>query len=129
MVIKNKFSIICIIFTITTLLSNVLNLIEGNNVDTPLHILFRFLFCLIGVGSMFIFDLLNNKSVYLSMIVHYFCSLGLVFILTWSSQLVEPLSKNAYRDVYFNYTALYLAFVLIRSIIEIKNRKSKKLNM
>jgi len=113
MIVKNKFSTICIMFTVITIISSVFNLVTGNTIDTHLHLLARFVLCSLGIGSLFIFELLKNKSIYFVQIVHYFCSLGLVLIFVCSTQIVEPLSKNAYRDVFLNYTAVYIAFAIV----------------
>jgi len=100
MIVKNKFSIICIIFTVITIVSSALNLVKGSTMDSHLHLLARFALCSIGIGSLFIFEWLKNKSIYFVQMVHYFCTLGLVLIFVWSTQIIEPLSKNAYRDVF-----------------------------
>lgn len=113
MIIKKKFSIICITFTVITIISSALNLVKGNTMDSNLHLLSRFVLCLIAIGSLFIFEWLKNKPIYFVQMVHYACSLALVLIFVWSTQIIEPLSKNAYRDVFLNYTAIYIAFAIV----------------
>ena len=51
--------------------------------------------------------------------------MALAFGFIWLNQFIEPLAKSAYRDIFINYTSLY---VLISIIVLIKNGiKNKKI--
>jgi len=123
MIVKRKWSAICELFTLITLISCLINVIQGFTTDTYFHQIVRFVLCFIGVGSLFIFDWFKDHSSYIAMAIHYLATMTVVFIFVWLTKFLEPLATHAFRDVFMNFTAVYIAFVLF---LEIKIRLAKK---
>lgn len=123
MLVTKKWSTICVLFTLITLFSCLINVLQGFTIDTYFHQLVRFVLCFIGVGSLIIFDWFNNRSPYLAMAVHYVVTMTLVFIFVWLTHFFEPLATHAYRDVFFNFTGVY---IILAIVIEINIRLVKK---
>lgn len=123
--ISKTFSTIAIIFTLITISSSLLNLALGIKTDTNFHILARFVLTAIGVSSLYIFKWLNHLPSYLAHLTHYVVTLLLVFIVVWLSQIIEPLSQNAYRDVFFNYTGIYIIVSIMYGLILYYKKKKR----
>ena len=125
--IKRTLINISIIYTILTVSSSILNLAIGVSTDTHFHLLARFALTVVGVSSLLIFKWLENLPVYLAHAIHYLATMLLVFFIVWSSQLIEPLAEHAYRDVFFNFTGIYVVFSILYLIIG-KFRSSKNID-
>ena len=110
MKIQNKWNTICILFALLTLFSSLSQAMEGVARDVHLHILFRFLICTIAILSTVVFDWMPSKPA-LALVTHYLVALALVMALVCLSQFIAPLHPNAYRDVFFNFSAIYAAVI------------------
>ena len=65
------------------------------------------------------------KNVLIRAIVVYIPTMALAFGFVWMNQFIEPLASSAYRDIFINYTSLYVVvsvIALIKNVI--KNKKS-----
>lgn len=52
--------------------------------------------------------------------------MALAFGFIWLNQFIEPLAKSAYRDIFINYTSLYVLISIIALIKNgIKNKKNQ----
>ena len=113
---KNKLAVICVIFTIITLFSSVLNLAQGRTGTDHFHILIRFLIVALAIGSLYIFDWFKGLSFKLVHLIHYIATLIAVFFLVWFTGLFADLHPDVYRDIFFNYTGVYVIIILVEII-------------
>ncbi len=120
-------SIYSIIYTIVTLLSSVLYLCNGIYEDPSgnWHELDRAIILLIGITA---FELCTNlpvKSLIFRYVIAYIPSQVLAFTYVWFSGLREPLAKTAYRDIWINFTSLFVLLCIIHIVIHIYRKKRK----
>lgn len=111
--VKQGFTLFCIIFAVTTLISSSLQLIQNQVTDTNFHILNRAGIVLIAVITIKLFDGIRLKSKILSYLVPYAISMGIVFLYVWLTGFIEPLHPDAYRDIFLNFTAVAIVLMLI----------------
>lgn len=121
--IRNSGKLYCILFTLTTLVDNIWQLIKGIKADSNYHILNRAIVIFIAVISITLFDKIKLKNKLISNVVSYVISMGLIFIYVWITGFFDPLSPGAYQGIFITYTALAI-FILL--VIEIKNRIQEK---
>ena len=122
---KESIIIYSIIYTITTIVSSDLYLFLGIRDDPSgnWHEITRALIVLIGVLAYELAKHLPIKNVMLRTLVVYVVTLGCAFFVVWSTQFIEPLAKIAYKDIFINYTGLFLTIsILILIINKIKHR-------
>lgn len=124
----NIFILFTVIFTLVTLSSSIYQLFDGQANDTNAHILIRALFTFVGVGFYSLFSYISIKNVYVKLIVQYTVSIIFIFIIVWGIGFFGELSKTAYRDAFFNWSLVFLAVVIIKSIIT-KIRSKEKSNL
>lgn len=119
--------IYCVIYTAITILNSVLYLAQGYRDDPNgnWHELTRAVILLIGIVAYEMAKNLPIKNIFLKAITVYIPTMGLAFAFIWMNQFIEPLAKSAYRDIFINYTSLYLIVCIIAAI---KNRLSLSLS-
>ncbi len=115
-IIKKMIVMFSVIFSIATITSSIYQLSIGISKDGNLHIIDRAVLVLIGVLTVTLFDNIKCKSKVLSVIVPYMISISIVFFYVWLSSFWEELHPNAYRDVFFNFTALAIVVFVFLSI-------------
>lgn len=117
--------IYCAIYTVTTILNSVLYLGQGIYEDPNgnWHELTRAAVVLIGVLAYELANHLPVKNLILRGLIVYGMTMPLVLLTVWMSSFVDPLSPGAYRDIFINYTGLFLVVSLIALI---SSRASKK---
>lgn len=123
---KESIIIYSIIYTITTIISSALYLFLGIRDDPSgnWHEITRALIVLIGVFAYELAKHLPIKNVVLRTLVVYVVTLGCAFFVVWSTQFIEPLAKSAYKDIFINYTGLFLTIsILILIVNKIKHRE------
>ena len=126
LIVKNKLAVTCIIFAGITLLSSVLNLTfaGAGAVTDDIHILARFLIVVIAIGSLYIFDWFQSWPLRIVHLVHYFVTMALVLMLVWLAGFVIELHPDAYRDIFLNYTGIYLILAVIEFVyLRARNRR------
>lgn len=106
------FIVICVVYTILTVTSSTIYLIQGDEYDSHLHLINRFVITSIGVLSIWAYDLLRNYLKKYALFIHYPIVMGFVFGYVWFNGLFVELHPNAYRDIFFNFTAIYLLISL-----------------
>ena len=117
---------LCSIYTVLTLISSSIQLINGIISDTNLHIILRFVICLIGISFWMIFSIIKLKKQWMTIIVQYVFSMSLIFALIFILGYFVELADSAYLDIFFNYT---IPFIIISTVISInKERKIKNKN-
>lgn len=123
-VLKRGFLLYCIMYTVITIISSALQLFQGRMEDTNSHILNRAVVCLIAVFVMQAFYNIRLKSQLLSWLIIYAIAMTIVFVYVWITGFFEPLHKNAYRDIFLNFTTIGVVIGIINSIME--KRKEKR---
>ncbi|MCX4299776.1 MAG: hypothetical protein OSJ73_22645 [Lachnospiraceae bacterium] len=118
-------SIYSIIYTVITLLNSVLYLCNGVYEDPSgnWHELDRAMILLIGIAA---FELCTNlpvKPMLLRYLTAYIPSLLLAFAYVWFSGLREPLAKTAYRDIWINFTGLFVLLCIINTAVYVFKKK------
>ena len=123
---KESIIIYSIIYTITTISSSAIYLFLGIRDDPSgnWHEITRALIVLIGVLAYELAKHLPIKNVMLRTLVVYVVTLGCAFFVVWSTRFIEPLAKSAYKDIFINYTGLFLTIsILILIVNKIKHRE------
>ena len=122
---KESVCIYCVIYTLVTILNSALYLMQGVRDDPSgnWHELTRAVIVLIGVAAYEMAKCLPVKNLLLRAIVIYIPTMALTFLFTWLNQFIEPLAKSAYRDIFINYTSL---FVIVSLIAVIRSRVKQK---
>lgn len=121
---RESLYLFCIIYTIATILNSILYLCQGVRDDPSgnWHELTRAVIVLIGVMAIEMAKNIPIKNILVRAIVIYIPTMLLAFGFVWMNQFIEPLAHSAYRDIFINYTSLY---VLVSVIAIIKNARSK----
>lgn len=122
---KEGVIIYSIIYTITTISNSVAYLVQGVRDDPSgnWHELTRAMVVLIGVIAYELAIHLPIKNIVLRTVIVYAVTLMCAFFVVWSTQFIEPLAKSAYKDIFINYTGLFITVSIIIVIVKkIRNR-------
>lgn len=121
-------SVYSIIYTVITLLNSVLYLGNGIYEDPSgnWHELDRAIILLIGIAAFELCTDLPLKPLMFRYMIAYVPSQLLAFVYVWFSGLREELAKTAYRDIWINFTGLFILLCIIHSIFMICKKKRKK---
>ncbi|MDD6071563.1 MAG: hypothetical protein PUC12_12255 [Clostridiales bacterium] len=122
---KKALVLYCGIYTVATIVNSVLYLANGVYEDPNgnLHELTRAVMVLIGTIAYAMAFYLPVKNSLLKAAAIYLPTMGLVFFLVFLSGLVETLSKNAYRDIFFNYTGCFLVVSVVAVLVRRAGKK------
>ena len=120
-----------VIYTVATIANSVLSLMQGIRDDPSgnWHEITRAVVVFIGVVAYWMATSLPVKNPMLRALCTYVPTMGMVFGLVWLTHFIEPLAKSAYRDIFINYTGLFLlvcAVVFIGSAIKKKRSGGKE---
>ncbi len=105
---KYALILICIVYTVLTVTSSGIAILQGQTTDTHFHLLIRFAVTFIGIGSILIFNLFPDWPVTAIYSLHYAVTMGAIFLLVWISGFFRDLHPNAYRDIFLNFTVIYI---------------------
>lgn len=121
-------SIYSIIYTVTTLLNSILYLSNGIYEDPSgnWHELDRAMILLIGIVAFQLCTDLPVKPLIFRYIIAYVPSQLLAFIYVWFSGLREELAETAYRDIWINFTSLFIILCIVNTMISIYKEKRNK---
>ncbi len=126
---KESTFIYCVIYTIVTIMNSILYLIQGyrNDPSGNWHELTRAVIVFIGVVAYEMAIRLPVKNLFLRSVLIYIPTMGLAFVFVWLNRFIEPLAESAYKDIFINYTGL---FIIVSAIAIIKSciRKRKTHN-
>ena len=115
---------LCGLYTLLTLISSSMQLIQGIESDTNIHILMRFVVCFIGISFWVTFSLIKFKKQWLTVLVQYMISMSLIFAIVFVLGYFFELADSAYLNIFMNYT---IPFAIISTIVSIyKHKKNKK---
>jgi membrane associated rhomboid family serine protease len=118
---------LCSIYTVLTLLSSAIQLMNGIISDTNLHIILRFVICFIGISFWMTFSIIKLKKQWMTIIFQYVFSMSFIFALIFILGYFVELADSAYLDIFLNYT---IPFIIISTLMSInKERKIKKKNL
>ena len=125
---KESVFIYSVIYTVATILNSVLYLMQGYRDDPSgnWHELTRAVIVLIGVLAYEMSKRLPVKNVFLRSFLVYLPTMLLAFGFVWLNQFIEPLAESAYRDIFINYTGLFLIVSAIAIIRRCWNKKRQK---
>lgn len=117
-----------VIYTATTLLSSVLYLGNGIYEDPSgnWHELDRAMILLIGMAAFKLCTDLPVKPLVLRYVIAYVPSQILAFVYVWFSGLREELARTAYRDIWINFTSLFILLCIVNTVISICKEKRNK---
>ena len=117
---KEGVIIYSIIYTITTISNSVAYLVQGVRDDPSgnWHELTRAMVVLIGVIAYELAIHLPIKNIVLRTVIVYAVTLMCAFFVVWSTQFIEPLAKSAYKDIFINYTGLFITVSIIIVIVK-----------
>ncbi|MDE6905629.1 MAG: hypothetical protein K2P76_12000 [Lachnospiraceae bacterium] len=120
-------SVYSIIYTVITLLNSVLYLGSGIYEDPSgnWHELDRAVILLIGITAFRLCTDLPLKPLVFRYIIAYVPSQLLAFLYVWLSGLREELAKTAYRDIWINFTGLFILFCIVNTLICIRREKRR----
>ena len=113
MIIKHKLPLIFILFGILTLTSSIIGLVQGQETAGHIHIISRFFIIFFAIGSLYIFDWLKNVKLYKVHLIHYTVTTGMIMTGLWIFGHSIELHPDAYRDLFLNYTVIYLGVTAV----------------
>ena len=124
---KESTFIYCVIYTIVTIMNSILYLIQGyrNDPSGNRHELTRAVIVFIGVVAYEMAVRLPVKNLFLRSVLIYIPTMGLAFVFVWLNRFIEPLAESAYKDIFINYTGL---FIIVSAIAIIKSFIRKRKN-
>ena len=127
LLLKNIVVLFCIIFTIATVTSCIINVLMGNTSDTYIHILDRAALTLIGSIIIGVAVDIDFKSTILNCLVPYLIFILLAFLYVFISGFFVELHPNAYRDIFINdsiaYIIVYVGILIYKNISKRKKIK------
>lgn len=125
---KESVLIYSVIYTVATILNSALYLMQGYRDDPSgnWHELTRAVIVLIGVLAYEMSKRLPVKNVFLRSFLVYLPTMALAFGFVWLNQFIEPLAKSAYRDIFINYTGLFLIVSAIAIIGYYRKQKKDR---
>lgn len=110
--IKKSSIYFCVIFTITTLVSSILQLYMGQVTDTNAHIIDRGVVILIAIITITLFNKIKLRSKMISYLISYSISMFIVFAYVWITGFWQELHPNAYRDIFLNFSAVSIVVAI-----------------
>lgn len=109
----------CIIYTAITLLNSILYLSNGIYEDPSgnWHELDRAIILFIGFAAFHLCTSLPVKPPLFRYAAAYVPSQLLALAYVWFSGLREPLAQTAYRDIWINFTGLFVLLCIVHSAV------------
>lgn len=116
----NKALVICVLFTLATMLDMILCSVQGIQEISYWHIGMRFVLTVMITLSFYLFKFFEKLPVYAILIMH--CGIAVLTILTsvWITSWYTGIHPNAYRDaartVFIIYPIIILGSIIIDTI-------------
>lgn len=122
---KSATFLYCVIYTVVTIVNSIGYLAAGTYFDPSgnWHELDRALIVLIGIIAYEMAVKLPIKNSLVKMTVTYVPTMLLCILFVWLSGFREPLASSAYKDIFINYTGLFLMISIAVILLE-KKKKS-----
>jgi len=129
----NRLVLVCVIFTITTMLDLILCVPQGIMEITYKHLADRFILCLGAALSLMVFRYFKNLPLYCAIIIHFFVCILMMLLYFFSATFYMEIHPNAYRDavrtIFYAYPPIVIGGLVIDAIRTIKaNRILRKVN-
>ncbi|GEN57143.1 hypothetical protein GCM10012290_17880 [Halolactibacillus alkaliphilus] len=121
---KQTVILICVVFTLLTVISSITGLLQGQTADAHVHIIMRFVVTVVGVSSILIFRLFPKWPLAAIYGLHYTATMGTIILLLWLSRLFIDLHPNAYKDIFFNFTPVYILIAIAFMVIGRNKKRS-----
>lgn len=119
---------VCVLYTLLTVISSSVQLLQGIDHDNNLHLLARFAVTTVGVGSITIFAALKRRfrraPTAKAAGSAYLITMAAVLILTWVFGRFESLHLDAYRDIALNFTFVWVG---VLAVIALAPRATRRL--
>lgn len=119
---------VCVLYTLLTVTSSTVQLLQGIDHDMNLHLLARFAITVVGVGSITIFAALQRRfrraPTAKAAGSAYLITIAVVLILTWVFGQFESLHPDAYRDIALNFTFVWVG---VLAVITLAPRATRRL--
>ncbi len=117
---KEGIFLYCVIYTVTTIVNSVAYLSQGvrNDPSGNWHELERAIIVFIGIAAYELAIHLPVRNIILRSIIVYVPTMLLTFFAVWTTQFVEPLAKSAYKDIFINYTGLFVIVAVIAVVVQ-----------
>jgi hypothetical protein len=111
-----------VIYTAVTILNSILYLSQGvrNDPSGNWHELTRAVIVLIGVAAYEMAIRLPVKNLLLRALLVYIPTMALAFGFVWLNEFIEPLAASADRDIFINYTGL---FVMVSAVAVFRQKR------
>ena len=124
---KESVFLYCLIYTIGTIANSVLYLAQGirNDPSGNWHELTRAVIVLIGVMAYELAIRLPIRPLLLRAVVVYIPTMALALGFVYLNQFIEPLAKSAYRDIFINYTSLFLIVTILAAVVSRIRKRGK----
>ena len=122
--IRQSVLLFCVVYSLATLFSSILQVAQGQEFDTNFHIIIRGWIALIGVVTLHMIRCINFNNKVLNIALPYAISMIFVFLSVWISGFFIELHVNAYRDIFINYTAGYIVVISMLKLPFIAKRLS-----
>ena len=58
------------------------------------------------------------KNIIIRTVTVYIVTLGCTFITVWSTHYIELLAESAYKDIFINYTGLFIVVAIIILLVQ-----------
>lgn len=129
----NKLVIICVFFTIATIMDVVLCTILGHETATThTHLFDRMMLCIIAIIPLQLFKYFEKLSMWAIFPIHYIVSCVLAELYVYVCSFYQELHHDAYRDIFRSVTMLYIVLIIGALIIDLSrtaraNRALKKI--
>ncbi|TVR23581.1 MAG: hypothetical protein EA389_12540 [Ilumatobacter sp.] len=111
---------VCVLYTLLTVISSSVQLLQGIEHDTNLHLLARFAVTVVGVGSIAIFTTLQHRFRRAPTLkaagITYLITIAVVLTLTWVFGRFESLHPDAYRDIALNFTFVWVGVLVVITV-------------
>ena len=130
----NKFVLVCVFFTLATIVDIVLSTINGfEQYITFKHLIDRLLICTAPILPLIIFNYFEKLSVWALFPIHYAISCAAAMLYIFVQSFIWEIHNNAYIDIFRSYTMMYIIVVAGAMIIDLcrtakANRYLKKIN-
>ena len=110
----NKLVIICVVFTMSTLVDMLLcQLFYNMDSITFWHLWNRFLLCVMVIYSLNIFKYFEKLSLFMMLIIHFFISIFIMLTWVWASSFyLEDIHPNAYLDAVRTVFIIYPIIII-----------------
>jgi len=108
----NKAIVICISFTIATLLDLVICTAQGITDISYWHLATRFVLCTLIVLSLYIFKLFENLPLYVMLFIHFAISILIMLTGVWITSFYSDIHPNAYIDAATTIVYIYPVIIV-----------------